>query len=127
MDSNSSSRKKYEEVVALKIRFLGEQDGPPERFLKSKLAEFFRRDGSVNKSYLAKVSYGEGKNAGVILGLQTQFGPDKGMVEKIGAIFAVVFNPKEHLDIVFLTDSQEAELSKVCKPFFQQNEDRSLV
>jgi len=121
MDSDNSPPKKHEEIIARKIRFLGEQDGSPEQFLKNKLAEFFRRDGSVSRSYLAKIDYGEGKNAGVVLGLRTQFGPDKGMVEKIGAIFAFVFNAKEHLDIMFLTDSQEAELSKVCKPFFQQD------
>lgn len=121
------SCKKSEEVRVREIRFLGEQDGPPERLLKEKLADFFRRDGSVSRAYLARVDFGEGKNASVVLGLRTQFGPDKGMVEKVGAIFAFVFNAKEHLDIMFLTDGQEAQLTKACKPFFEQSERESAA
>ena len=101
------------------IRFLGAQDGIPERHLKERLADFFTRDKSVSRAYLARVDFGEGKVASVVLGLRTQFGPDKGMVEKVGAIFAQVFIVKEHLDILFLTDSQEARLSEVCPPFFR--------
>jgi hypothetical protein len=114
------SRKKTEEFRVSEIRFLGEQDGPSERILKERLADFFRRDGSVNRAYLARVDFSEGKNASVVLGLRTQFGPDKGMVEKVGAIFGFVFNAKEHLDIMFLTDDQEAELVKACPPFFKR-------
>jgi len=117
-----SSRKKSEEVRVSEIRFLGEQDGPPERLLKERLADFFRRDRSVSRAYLARVDFGEGKDASVVLGLRTQFGPDKGMVEKVGTIFADVFNSKEHLDIMFLTDSQEAQLARACKPFFDQSD-----
>ncbi len=116
------SRKKSEEVRVREIRFLGEQDGPPERILKDRLADFFRRDRSVSRAYLARVDFGEGKDASVGLGLRTQFGPDKGMVEKVGTIFADVFNAREHLDIIFLTDNQEAELTKACQPFFKQGE-----
>jgi SseB protein C-terminal domain len=113
-------RKKSEEVRVDEIRFLGEQDGPPEQLLKEKLTDFFQRDGSVSKAYLAKVDFGKAKSASVVLGLRTQFGPDKGMVEKVGAIFAFVFNAKEHLDIMFLTDDQEAQLTKACPPFFKK-------
>jgi hypothetical protein len=121
------SRKKSEEVRVHEIRFLGEQDGPPERLLKDRLADFFRRDGSVSRAYLARVDFGEGKEASVVLALRTQFGPDKGMVEKVGTIFADVFNAKEHLDIMFLTDTQEAELTKACQPFFEQGERKSAA
>jgi hypothetical protein len=110
--------KQFDKFYAKEVRFLSEQNGIPEHLLKNKLAEFFQRDGSVSRSYLARIDYGEGKNTGVVLGLRTQFGPDRGMVEKVGAIFAVVFNSKEHLDIMFLTDGEEAELARVCKPFF---------
>jgi hypothetical protein len=56
-----------------------------------------------------------------VLALRTQFGPDTGMAEKVGAIFGTLFNATEHLDILFLTDSQEAQLGKACKPFFEQS------
>jgi len=115
------SRKKSEEVCVREIRFLGEQDGPPEQLLKNRLTDFFRCDRTVSRAYLARVDFGEGKDASVVLGLRTQFGPDKGMIEKVGTIFADVFNAKEHLDIMFLTDSQEAELKKACPPFFSHD------
>ena len=61
----------------------------------------------------------------MVLGLRTRFGTDKRMVEKVGAIFASIFNSQEHLDIIFLTDGQEAQLTKVCEAFFEQSERES--
>jgi len=114
------SRKQSEEVRVPEVRFLGEQDGPPEQLLKDRLADLFRLDRSVGRAYLARVDFGEGKDASVVLALRTQLGPDKGMVEKVGTVFGDVFNAEEHLDIMFLTDSQEAQLARTCRPFFGQ-------
>ena len=98
------------------LQFLGEQDGPPERLLKNQLSEFFQRDTSVHRAYLAKVNLE--RQASVALCIKTQFGADRGLAEKIGAIFGTIFNAHEHLDILFLTDQQESELTKVCSAFF---------
>jgi SseB protein C-terminal domain len=98
------------------VRFLGEQDGPPERLLKERLTEFFQRDKSIHRAYLAQVSL-EGQTS-VALCLKTQFGPDRGLAEKIGAIFGMIFSADEHLDIIFLSDQQESELGKGCSAFF---------
>jgi hypothetical protein len=111
-----SSPKHPQEIRVPQVQFLGEQDGPPEQLLKDRLTEFFQRDKSVHRAYLAKVSLGE--QSGVALCLKTQFGADRGLAEKIGAIFGMVFNAHEHLDIMFLSDEQESELAKVCSPFF---------
>lgn len=113
-------RKKSEVLRVREIRFLGEQDGPPERILKEKLADSFRRHGGIDKAYLTRVDFGEGTNPGVVLGLRTKAGPDMGVVENVGATFAHIFNTKEHLDTVFLTDDQEAQLAKVCPAFFER-------
>lgn len=99
-------------------RFLGEQDGPPERELKAALVEFFGRDPSVRAAYLARVAYGDQATANVVLCLRTQFGPDPGLAEKIGRIFASMFGAHEHLDLLFLNDEQENTLRKVAAPFF---------
>jgi hypothetical protein len=119
------TRRKSEEIRVPEVRFLGEQDGPPERLLKARLADFFKRDKSVTKAYLARIDFGEGKNASVVLGLRAQFGLDKGIVEKVGTIFAGVLSSEEHLDIMFLTDGQEAELSKIFPPFFSSDRPRA--
>lgn len=111
-----SSSKHPQEIRVPRVQFLGEQDGPPEQLLKDRLTELFQRDKSVHRAYLAKVSLGQ--QSGVALCLKTQFGADRGLAEKIGAIFGMVFNAHEHLDIMFLSDEQESELAKVCSPFF---------
>jgi hypothetical protein len=104
------------EMQVSQLRFLGEQDGVPERLLKSRLTEFFQRDKSVCRAYLAKASLEE--QIGVALCLRTKFGADRGLAQKIGAIFGTIFNAQEHLDIIFLSDQQELELIKVCSAFF---------
>jgi hypothetical protein len=70
------------------------------------------------KAYLAQVAYGERSPMAVALCLRSQFGPDRGVAEKIGEIFASMFGGHEHLDIIFLDKEEESELSKVCPPFF---------
>lgn len=95
-----------QEVEAPSIRFLAEQDGIPERMLKQKLVEFFKRDQSVTIAYLARIAFGNQSQIGVALCLKTQFGPDRGIAEKVGWIFGLIFGAHEHLDIVFLRDSQ---------------------
>jgi len=112
------NKKKPSEVVHIQnVCFIGEQKGVPEDVLKKALINFFVRDKSVLKAFLAIVAE-EGKPS-ITLCLRTQFGPDKGMVEKIGTVFASVFNSQEHLDIIFLNDQQEKDLVKVCQPFFK--------
>jgi hypothetical protein len=105
-----------QEMRVPQVRFLSEQDGPPEQLLKNRLTEFFQHDKSVRRAYLAKVALGE--QSSVALCLKTQFGADRGLAEKIGGIFGMIFNAHEHLDIIFLDDQQESELAKVCSPFF---------
>ena len=114
---SAESSREFEEIRVSDIRFLGEQNGPPERLLKNCLQDFFRHENVVIRAYLARADIGE-RRVGVVLCLRTACAPAKGMIEKIGAIFASIFGAKEHLDILFLTDEQEAQLTRVCKPFF---------
>ena len=107
-----------QQVAVPHLRFFGEQDGPPERELKERLAQFFQHDQSVMAAYLATVAPDAQVPVNVALCLRTQFGSDPGLAEKVGRIFATMFGPREHLDIIFLDDEQEAELAKVCSPFF---------
>lgn len=40
------------------VRFVGEQDGPPERLLKDRLCELFRQDKAISPAYLARADIG---------------------------------------------------------------------
>lgn len=109
-----------QEIRVPRIEFVGEQDGPSEQLLKGRLSAFFERDRSVLAAYLAQIDIGG--QMGVALCLKTQFGPDRGLAEKIGAIFKTIFNSQVHLDIMFPNTTQEAELIKVCRPFYLVHE-----
>jgi hypothetical protein len=109
-----------QEMQVSEMQFLGEQDGAPEQLLKGRLTEFFQRDKSVDRAYLARTNL-EGQ-ASVALCVKTQFGADRGLAEKIGAIFGMIFNAHEHLDIIFLSEQQESQLKRVCSAFFDSND-----
>ncbi len=105
-------------VHAEKLRFLGEQDGVPERLLKDNLVKLFEADERIWKAYLAEVDYGPGTPIGVTLCLRTVMGPDSRLVKEVGTVFASLFQTRECLDILFIDGGQEVNLAPVCTPFY---------
>lgn len=116
----SSSKKPPQELYVPQVLFLCEQDGPPERAFKDQVVDFFKETKSVRTAYLARVTYGSGKNAGVAICVRAIVKSDEALVEGIGRIFASIFGDHEQLDIVFLTSEQEHDLLTVCRPFFTE-------
>jgi hypothetical protein len=109
-----------DEFATPDITFLGEQDGPAERRLKEALAVVLGLDGSVTRAYLARVRH-DGNTSGVMLALLTDDEQDSAkLVAQAGKIFAALFNTKAHLDIIFLSDAKDADIRKVCRPFFDR-------
>jgi hypothetical protein len=111
------TKKHTESTRVPHLRFLGEQDGVPERELKKRLVEYFRHSGSVEAAYLARVAYG-GSAESIALCLTPAGTHDHDVAENAGRIFASMFGPHEHMDIVFVDQSQESQLAGVCPPFF---------
>src|SRR6266849_8219779 len=107
-------------------RFLSEQDGPFERCLKEKLAAAFLNDRIIGRAYLARVDLRNGSGESVILGLRTSNYDGWKMLDDIASIFASIFHTAEYLDIVFLKERDEAELRKVCRPFFSRDRHTSI-
>ncbi len=105
-------------VDAEEVRFLGEQDGVPERLLKNTLVKLFEPNERIWKAYLARVDYGPGTSIGVTLCLRTVMGPDSTLVKEIGEAFASLFHTRESLDILFIDGGQEVSLARVCGPFY---------
>jgi hypothetical protein len=116
------SEKQVQKLRVSRLRFIGEQDGLPERELKARLTVFFRRNRSVKRAYLAKVMYGSAEPANVALCLCKGLGPDDTLAHKVGSIFSSMFGTDAHMDIVFVNDAQESALSRVCPPFFIEPE-----
>src|SRR5580704_15122379 len=95
--------------------FLGEQDGPSEHGLKSQLTRLFAAEHGVGTAYLARVSYKNSPVDSVALCLRMNNGDRRGLVGKVGKVFASLFHGTVHLDIIFLNDAQEAKLADCCK------------
>jgi len=109
------TREPHETRVS-KILFLHEQIGVPELLLKNRISDLFKHHAEVQRAYLAQIE-ADGC-LGVALCIRCSCSPDRSLVEKIGPIFAAVFNAREHLDIIFLNEEQETEIVDVCLPFF---------
>jgi hypothetical protein len=105
--------------MAPTLTFLGEQDGPPERVLKSKLSDLFGNRQNVIAAYLARAHYGDLTKPSICLGLCVTSGADLGLVEDIHDLFARQFNRAVHLDTAFLNIEQQAAIAKVCTPFYE--------
>jgi SseB protein C-terminal domain len=101
------------------IHFVGEQDGPPERELKSELSQVLANAQTVQKAYLARVLYVSSKQASVALCL-CDSEPSRNVVESCAQMFHKLFGPTQALDILFLKSTQQSEISEVCRPFFQR-------
>jgi len=100
------------------VRFVGEQDGPPERELKSRLKHYFQPLKAVERAYLAHVAYADCNELAVALCLRTRRTARDVIVRGIASLFADIFGRDQHLDIIFLDRQQEAELEPICAQFF---------
>jgi hypothetical protein len=108
------------------IRFVREQEGVPERALKDALVKLFEADERIWKAFLAVVDHGPKTALSATLCLRTVMGPDKTLVAKIGDIFASQFHATQHLDILFVDGEQEADLARVCSPFYVRSVSRCV-
>jgi hypothetical protein len=100
------------------IVFVGEQHGSAELQLKDRLAQLFERDPHVTAAFLARATIdGQGT---VVLALRADGANETALAGQIGAVFAAIFNARAHLDVMFLPDARHAEVSRVCRPFFQR-------
>lgn len=109
-------RRPTELLAQPQVEFMCEQDGYPERKLKTALVDQFASSPSLERAYLARVSYGDPGAVGVALCLRCP--EDPVLVDRVSSVFAALFGREQHLDIMFLDARNEARLAAVCKPFY---------
>ena len=102
-----------------RIRYIAEQDGPPERDLKEALRKVLDVHQSVDKAYLALVSY-DNAEIGVALCLTSASPDDSSLMDDICKTFAAAFKKGTHLDILFISASDLPGLERVCPPFYMR-------
>jgi type III secretion system (T3SS) SseB-like protein len=105
--------------LRMRLEFLGEQDGPPERELKEALVRLFEAKGKVNRAYLARLSYLETGATGVGLCVPVDAYSVE-LVRAVGSVFSDLFGADQYLDVVFVTEDEEKRLRDVCRPFFKK-------
>lgn len=101
-----------------RVEFLAEQDGPSEADLKVELGKWFAGDPHIQRAYLAAVGFQPTDERSVALCIVSAR-PDMTVVKGVSAIFERIFRSDMHLDVLFITDDQEDDLRRVCRPFYQ--------
>jgi hypothetical protein len=109
-------RRKVEQWRAAGMCCVCEQDGEPESVLKASLCEEFASNDQVRRAYLVRVHYGDPDAYEVALCIRCP--EDCRLVRRLGARFAKIFPASVHMDILFLDEQREQELTRVCAPFY---------
>jgi hypothetical protein len=111
----------------LQIDFLGEQDGPVERTLKTGLATEFARLPQIRSAYLTRLRYANGDHA-VALALDAAAGTKpEAVVRRVHDCFARIFASSQYLDILFLDDLQRAAVARSSEPFYRERSGTSVT
>lgn len=101
------------------IRFLSEQDGPPEQQIKARWHSILATFPDVLRAYLAIASIGQSQNYQVVLCIRSKTGDNPLLVEALAQTFCEMFNATTPLDLMFLNAAQEADIQKVCRAFYE--------
>lgn len=111
-----------------KLRFVGEQDGPVEQQLKLELVAVLSKCLEAERAYLVRVVYDEEQTTHVALAVCSTSRENDNLKLQLGNCFVCAgFSSDSHLDIIFASNAQEAELSLVCRPFYQSEESAKYV
>jgi len=101
-----------------KADFLGERSGIVENTLKRELILEFATRPDIRRGYLASARFQSQTEPSLVLGIVSSRPDDQSLVMRVGEIFRRQFPKDASLDILFLTPEQEADLARVCRPFY---------
>src|SRR6266850_3158738 len=104
------------EVRVDSLRFVSEQDGAPERDLKARWLPILAAHPEVKRAYLAVAEYEAQPGNNVVLCIRSDDAPNVHFIEQLREPFAAVFNRDAHLDVAFVSDAKEKEVTRVCRP-----------
>lgn len=105
-------------VPLQEIQFVCEQDGIPEKELKTQLTKIFIKDRGIQRAYLVRISYKCSDEYLVALCLSISSGLERPRVKKVSRCFSSIFGDDQHLEILFLTPELQSQVDKVCVPFY---------
>ena len=101
-----------------RVEFLGEQSGEVEDTLKRELLLEFVTRPDIQRAYLVRVGFPTEGESGVALSVVSKRPDDRSLVLRVGEIMRRRFGKEAALDVLFLTPEQEADVARVCAPFY---------
>lgn len=102
----------------LQIRFLCDQDGPPERRAKEQWSLILQADRNVEAAFLVRVSLDRSTEQTVVLAVRRTGGPYLALIKALGDVFRGIFVKDVFVDIIFISEQQELQARVVAKPFY---------
>lgn len=102
------------------ISFISEQEGETENEFKARIKSMLIKHNQPIRAYLTKVSYTKsGSDASIAICYKTNGDiKDEFVLLNTINIFKSMFGKHEHLDILFLNQTQENILRKIACPFY---------
>jgi hypothetical protein len=117
--SNRKENRDHRARREKRIEFLGEQDGDSERELQASLRHVFGNHPEVKRAYLAIVGFSPTTQPGIALCLFPKSVESSAIVDEVGQVFSLLFSEDNYLDVLFVSDDQEPDLMRVCRPFYE--------
>ena len=108
----------FKELRVPSPQFLGEQDGPNEREIKDQWVAVLAQTVDVKKAFLVRTIAGSDGSPNVMLCIFPSIADPHALVQKLADLFRAKFDTDTFVDIVFLNSAQEADVSRVAKPFY---------
>ena len=87
-----------QEITVPKVKFVGEQDGPPEQDFKNALIPIFSKRSSVSSAFLTRVDYGNPDYFNVALCIWSELPDDNKLKKEAGQLFSRQFGTHEQLN-----------------------------
>jgi hypothetical protein len=100
------------------VEFLGEQNGSIEDTLKRDLILEFATRPDIRRAYLARVGFPPATESTMAVCILSKRPDDQAVVTRVGDTIRRRFSRDTPIEILFLTAEQDAELARVCRPFF---------
>ncbi len=98
------------------VQFLYEPNGSGIQYFKAMVRPTLVEFGAVERAYLPLVEFVDAADPCVVLCLAAPENPE--IAEAVVAMLRTMASAPPYLDIMFLSPEQEAELEKVCQPFY---------
>lgn len=103
-----------------KVEFLGEQSGEVEQTLKRELLIEFVTRPDIQRAYLARVGFPPAEETSLALCVVSARPDDRSLIMRVGEILRRRFAKETGLEVLFLTAEQEADVARVCAPFYRR-------